>query len=368
MRRYLNYLLFNFNKMKKLVLLMMTVAMLVAVAPSSMATDICSNDPLSSADFYVKTNSAVFLRDISCMDSNVTATIPGGELLHVIGKTEDWHKVVRSDGSQGWLWVTFLDQTNESFVAPESEPEPEPVTYDPMYDIYGHKYEDAVWHVYNDGIVGGYEDGSYRPDKPINRAELLKIIVESAYDDSDFEGYANSECFTDVDPGLWYTPYVCFAEQEGIVEGYLDGSFKPDQEIIFVEALKIVTIGFGHEYIEGSPWYRNTVEYAESINSIPLDIVAFNQEFKRGQMAEMITRMLKYQESQTVFEEYVGDSLDYKVTYETIEDGLNVETVVGTGQCIDGVELYDDGISINMGGCNTCTCDNGNWLCIGLCE
>ncbi len=312
--------------MKKLFLSIVTLALLVAVAPSTMATDICSNDPLSSADFYVKTNSAVYLRDISCMDSNVTATLPAGELLHVVGQTEGWHKVVRADGSQGWLWETFLVSTNETFSnptpTPEPTPEPEPepvVTHDPMYDIYGHKYENAIWHVYNNGIVGGYPDGSYQPDKTINRAELLKIIVEASYDESEFDEYSDRKCFSDVDPGLWYTKYVCFAKTKGIVEGYSDGSFKPAQEIIFVEALKIATAGFGHAYEEGTPWYKNTVEYASEINIIPLDISAFNQAFKRGQMAEMITRMLKYQESEQAFEEYLGDKVDQRVTYEMLD-------------------------------------------------
>lgn len=355
--------------MKNLFLSIVTFGLLVAIAPSTMATDICSNDPLSSADFYVKTNSAVYLRDISCMDSNIITTLPSGELLHVVGLTEDWHKVVRQDGTQGWLYATFLESTSESFDT-TSEPvttEPE-VTHDPMYDIYGHKYENGIWNVYNNGIVGGYPDGSYQPDKTINRAELLKIIVEAAYDDSDFEGYANSTCFKDVDPGQWYTPYICFAKEEGIVEGYGDGTFKPAQEIIFVEALKIATVGFGHEYTEGSPWYKDTVEYASSMNTIPLDIVAFNQAFKRGQMADMITRMLKYQESQTAFDEYVGDSLNYKVTYQTIESGLDVEDVVGTGQCIStDAELYENESSMELSECTTCMCDNGNWLCTGLC-
>jgi len=351
-----DYLYLTFNKMKKLVVLMMTMAILVASAPLTMATDICSNDPLSNADFYVKTNSAVYLRDISCMDSNVIATLPAGELLHVIGKTEDWHKVVRRDGSQGWLWVSFLDQTSESF------------DIVPMYDVSGHKYEDAIMYIYDNGIVGGYPDGSYQPDRTINRAELLKIVVEANYGEEDFGVYSDDECFNDVPANTWFTPYVCFAKHQGIVEGYPDGTFKPGQEVNFVEALKITTVGFGHEYSEGDPWYKDTVDYASSVNAIPLDITAFGQSFTRGQMADMITRILKYQNSQATLDEYLGDAAVYKVTYNTIQAALNVEDVVGTGQCIStDAELYDDGSSMELSECTTCACDNGNWLCTGLC-
>jgi hypothetical protein len=354
--------------MKKIFLGAFVAIMLVTVifASTVSATDICSNDPLSSADFYVKTNSAVFMRDISCMDSNVTVTLPAGELLHVIGQTEGWHKVVRADGSEGWLWETFLVQTNETFGSSEPVVVPEPVvepvvTHDPMYDISGHKYEDAIWYVYNNEIVNGYADGSYKPNDTINRAELLKIIVEAAYD-NEFESYGSASCFSDVSAGQWYTKYVCFAKQEGIVEGYEDGSFKPGQEIIFVEALKIATVGLGHAYEEGTPWYKNTVEYASGINAIPLDVTSFNQAFKRGQMADMITRMLKYKQSAAAFADYVGDSLSYNVTYQSIEAGLNVEALVGTGSCINGSEVVENGGSTMME-CNSCACSNGVLAC-----
>jgi len=347
---------------------MTTLMMFVVVAPSSMATDICSNDPLSSADFYVKTNSAVYLRDISCMDSKIQLTLPAGELLRVVGKTEDWYKVVRSNGIQGWLWSSFLDQTDEVFDA-QVDTGLTDTDVMPLNDISDSKYHDAVMYVYDNGMVSGYPDGSYKPNKVINRAELLKIIIEANYDEQSFGSFASESCFSDVKPGLWYTKYVCFAKMQGIVKGYSDKTFKPAQEINFVEALKIATIAFGHDYKGGDPWYKPTVDYAASMNIVPLDVVAFDQKFSRGQMAELISRMLKYQEGQDAFDTFVGDLLNYKVTYNTIKAGLNVEDVAGTGKCIDsdGSTLYEDGASVKKSECTTCVCSKGNWLCTGLC-
>jgi hypothetical protein len=335
--RYYFCMFFNNYNMRKLLGLLITVALVLTSSfitmPSVSATDVCSDTPWESADFYVETSRASWLMSQSCVDSGVVTTMPQGSVMHVIGKTEGWHKLVTEDGKTGWMWEDYVTSTNKTFGSSEPVVVPEPVvepvaTHDPMYDTSGHKYEDAIWYVYNNEIVGGYEDGSYQPDKTINRAELLKIIVEAAYDDADFASYADRKCFNDVDPNVWYTKYVCFAKQEGIVEGYEDGSFKPGQEIIFVEALKIATVGLGHAYEEGTPWYKNTVEYASGINAIPLDVTSFNQAFKRGQMADMITRMLKYKESKTSFLEYLGDTADQIVTYGTIAAGTNVESLV----------------------------------------
>ena len=308
------------------------------------ATDICSNDPLSSADYNVEITSAVFLRDISCMmESNVIATLPAGEVVHVIGRTEGWHKIERADGSTGWLWETFVTSTTKPFnattVTPEPDPEPtlytepEPVVYSPMYDISGYKYETAIWYVYNQGIVGGYPDGSYQANRVINRAELLKIIVEAAYD-NEFESYGDTSCFSDVPVGQWYTPYVCFAKSEGIVQGYGDGSFQPAAEINFVEALKMAMVGFGNEYTEGDPWYRDVVELGGTQKAIPIDIKSFSVAFTRGQMAEMITRVMKGADG--VLETYLGEDIynNYNVDYSTIDAGVDVEDLVGTGECV----------------------------------
>jgi hypothetical protein len=341
--------------MKKLIVLLFTVFVAAFYAATVSATDVCSDTPLESADFYVETSRASWLMSQSCVDSAVVTTMPQGSVMHVIGKTEGWHKLITEDGRTGWMWEDFVTSTSKTFNPVGSQPQPEPVvTHDPMYDIPGHKYEDAIWYVYNKGIVGGYEDGSYQPDKTINRAELLKIIVEAAYEDSDFAGYAGQSCFTDVAANQWYAKYVCFAKQEGIVEGYADGSFKPAQEINFVEALKIAEIGFGYEYTEGDPWYKNVVDSGSVGEFIPLDIFAFNQAFKRGQMADMITRMMKYEDG--TLDEYTGTSgTTYYPTYYSIKAGINVEDYVGTGKCIYFGSVLDNGESTT-----DCFCDDGS--------
>lgn len=309
--------------MKKLITLVLVLSAFFA-AQTAFATDVCSNEPRQSADFYVENHRVNWLLSMSCVDSDILTTMPVGSVMHVIGKTEGWHKLETEDGLVGWMWEDYVQPTSKSFNPGGSEPEPvpepyvepEPVTYEAMRDISGHKYEEAIWYVFNNDIVEGYEDGSYKPAQNINRAELLKIVVEAKYG-SEFNAYENMNCFSDVFTDAWYSKYVCFAEDMNLVKGYDDGSFRPANEINFVEALKIVLIGMGYEYEEGNPWFSSIVELASENNFIPLDVDKFEDVLSRGQMAEMITRIMKFQAEE--LDEYLGAMAEARITYEMLE-------------------------------------------------
>ncbi len=188
----------------------------------------------------------------------------------------------------------------------------------------GHKYYNAISFITDLGIVSGYSDGTYKPSQTINRAELLKILVESVSNEFiDLVPYESENCFTDVAANQWFTKYVCFAKASGFVNGYSDGTFKPAQTVTFVEALKMAMEILSYPYDASDPWYKGLVETASLYNFIPLDVTAFDQAFNRGQMAELITRMLKYTTGE--LNDYLGDSVVYTVTYESIDSGLNFE-------------------------------------------
>lgn len=278
--------------MKKAVVFLIALSVALVGLKPVFAIDICTNDPLEYTDFNVEITSAVYLRDLSCMDSNIITTIPQGEIVRVIGKVEGWHKIERSEGTTGWVWETFVRYTDKPLQKEIEEetydPDPDP---DPMHDIAGHKYEDAIWYVYDRGIVSGYPDGSFKPDNLINRAELLKIVVESAYGD-EFQDFESNGCFKDVPAEEWYFRYVCFAKSKDLVEGYPDDSFQPARNINFVESLKIIMVGFGYEYVEGDPWYENILETANSKGYVIPGINDFGQKMTRGEIAETIKRVM----------------------------------------------------------------------------
>lgn len=102
----------------------------------------------------------------------------------------------------------------------------------------GHPYHEAIEYVQRAGIVEGYPDGTYRPDVLINRVEFLKILLEA--DTNDRICTERYFLYPDVVAGSWYDGYVQEASNCGIVTGYPDGSFQPGAPINYAEASKIV--------------------------------------------------------------------------------------------------------------------------------
>jgi hypothetical protein len=194
-----------------------------------------------------------------------------------------------------------------------------------------HPYSEAINSIASKGIVEGYGDGSYGPYNTLSRSELLKIVVESVYE-NEFESFSGESCFDDVPSGEWYTKYICFAKSKGIVAGYGDGSFKPNAKISFVEALKIAEETFSFEIVEMDPWYKGYVDLAGEKNFVPLSVKDFHEEFSRGQMAELITRILKYNEGS--LDNYLGEKSDNIVTYEKLVNAVQNRVVLdGLDQC-----------------------------------
>ena len=83
------------------------------------------------------------------------------------------------------------------------------------------------------GIVTGYEDGSFRPDAPVTRAEFAAIA-------SRFEKLTQGRAsFTDVPDTHWAVRYINFAATRGWVTGYEDGTFKPEHSITRAEVAAV---------------------------------------------------------------------------------------------------------------------------------
>lgn len=113
------------------------------------------------------------------------------------------------------------------------------VTKNPFPDVSASLwYAPCIEAAKNAGIIGGFPDGTFRPNDPINRAAALKILVlASGYDYAGMQSY-----FHDVANGSWFYPFVSFAKTKGVVAGYEDGTFKPDRFITRAEAAKIVSV------------------------------------------------------------------------------------------------------------------------------
>lgn len=113
------------------------------------------------------------------------------------------------------------------------------------------------------GWVQGYDDGSFKPDQLVNRAEFLTMLTNVL--GVDFAGGIFEDCFVDV-TDQWFSVFVCYAKTMGWVGGYSDGTFNPSQTVVKAEALKIALVAFG-------------ASISESVDEMPYDDVAVNEWF-----------------------------------------------------------------------------------------
>ncbi|GEM_PF-5714956 len=176
-------------------------------------------------------------------------------------------------------------------------------------------FKAAIEYVQDQKIVNGYPDGTFQPDKLLNRAEFTKIIVTSRFPKAAVNGcisqekYYKRQVFADVDHKVWFEPFTCMAKAGGVIGGYSDGSFKPTNTINFAEAAKIVVKSYGLKVApQGEPprgepvepWYMPFVEKLSTLDAVPESIskkgnllTAATKTISRGEMADIIYRLRK---------------------------------------------------------------------------
>lgn len=146
----------------------------------------------------------------------------------------------------------------------------------------------AIAWVQGEGIfTGNDETGELKPKEEINRAETTKVLIEAF----GFDPVAYDSTYSDVVNDAWYTPYIMAATEHSIVEGYEDGTFKPESTVNKVEMLKIIleTAGVDLSSVdtseelfsdvavdESTEWYRKYAYYAYLNGLIDVD----GDEFK----------------------------------------------------------------------------------------
>lgn len=107
--------------------------------------------------------------------------------------------------------------------------------------VSGSWYNNAISTLSAMGILGGYEDGTFRPNASITRAEFAKMAVSFF----EYEAAEDDGAFSDVESDAWYARYVSAAAELGLIEGYGGGLFRPDATITRAEACAIINRTLG---------------------------------------------------------------------------------------------------------------------------
>ena len=171
-----------------------------------------------------------------------------------------------------------------------------------------HPYYAAIESLKNLGIINGYEDGTFQPEKAVNRAEAIKMILGSAGLDIPEIQAGDQQEFPDVPSETWFAKFVVLAKQKGIVRGNDDGTFAPARQVVKAEFLKMLLEAFGkdlskHQNLtegvsadtEPGQWFLPYVSYAKTLGIITPtleDLLYPGKQLNRGECAEMIYKLL----------------------------------------------------------------------------
>ncbi|MCK9186887.1 S-layer homology domain-containing protein [Candidatus Gracilibacteria bacterium] len=192
----------------------------------------------------------------------------------------------------------------------------------------------AIKYLVDKGIINGYIDGTFKPDGLVNRAEATKIIVKAfniPYDKV-FE-----ESFPDVKKSDWFFPFVMASKEEGLLSGYKDGKFKPENNINLAETLKIIEVAGNAkipEKVESNvfldtskdDWYAVYALYARDHNIVLSDDYGnlhAEQPMTRQAFSEVVYRMMIVSEKNgesfplyTNWATFTGKYLPFQIKYD----------------------------------------------------
>lgn len=178
-------------------------------------------------------------------------------------------------------------------------PTPEPVSVS-LNDISGHWAQAAIRELVAAGAIKGYPDGSFRPDQIITRAEFATVLVKALE-----LPVNNSKAFADT-TGHWAGEAISTAYAAGIISGYNNQSFGPDDPItreqmavMVVKALRLSNVRGSVSFADSgkvSPWAKETVAAAyesQLISGYPDKTFRPGNQASRAEAVAIITRALK---------------------------------------------------------------------------
>lgn len=146
-------------------------------------------------------------------------------------------------------------------------------------------------------ILKGYEDGSFGADKDITRAEMAAIICRMLGKEADANKAQGKTDFDDVSSSHWATGYINYASDNGIIEGDGDGKFRPEDNVKYEEAIKMVVcaVGLGDNVmVDPQDWSKEYLEIASN-NGITDDVKGSKgKSSSRGDVAVMVYNGLTY--------------------------------------------------------------------------
>lgn len=197
-------------------------------------------------------------------------------------------------------------------------------------------YETAINKLIDEKVINGYEDNTFRPTSNVTRAELAKMLV-TANDISK----TSDKSFSDVPENHWASQYINAIYASQLVEGFEDGSFRPEKNITYGELSTILVRAMGYEEkVKENKliWPLNYIHVAENLGLFKgwntNDLIA-NNPATRANTALMIYNMLNSQDKN---EETTTNKIDTKIAYAGFVSGRKIRAGIKYITVDDGYE------------------------------
>lgn len=237
-------------------------------------------------------------------------------------------------------------------------------------DTAGNARETAIKRLAGLGLLNGYPDGSFRPGNPITRAEFAKVIVYAmGLKDAAAMLGGVPVGFTDVQANHWASGFVSIAASQGVIKGYPDGTFRPEANVTYAEALTMILRAIGYEpVLQNGTW--PTVYLTKAAELKINKGISFNASTNatRGDVAGLLANAVTVAKLiQVSFgdsgKKYVVSGTDgTKAVYLLTDMGATSEE----GWLVSSPDLFsNDGKKIKVDGKDTRTLEDGT-ECSGL--
>ena len=148
------------------------------------------------------------------------------------------------------------------------------------------------------GVIQGYEDGSFKPNTTVTRAQMAKMIFTIMNGGNDnANAYASLPTkFTDLPTAAWAQGYVRYLQNTGIIAGKSVTKFAPNDTVTGLEAAKMVLVAAGYNAqkagLTGAAWAQNTMKYGQ-LNNLFEDVDAdLNAALPRQYAAQILYNAL----------------------------------------------------------------------------
>ena len=145
------------------------------------------------------------------------------------------------------------------------------------------------------GVLDGYGDGTFRPNAVLTRAQFCKMAVYAMDGSSELGRYSTVTIFPDVKPSLWAASYINMAAKKGVIAGFADGKFKPNQTVTTGQAVTILMRGLGYKDENmGGVWPQGYMGEAQTCGLLKsTGITSAYSALTRGQAAKLFLNLFE---------------------------------------------------------------------------